>query len=237
MSESLPPSLPPNAELMRALRRLVRGLSALFWGLPIALLVCVQNQNSDLLRTLKVFPPVLAMGLVYYALREMSFFHKTERPWRDSMELTKLFALVNLGLSPFVFLWGRLPNEPFFAQAVGLLALSSVFFLSALNRSLERLSAMLPDETLREETRMFSSLNLWLMVAVLLLALAYQIILQIANNPDSASPKWFVILFNVMDEARSFLLLFLVLLPLSITMTMIWKIKEAVLGGVFGNPR
>src|SRR5437764_1404541 len=39
----------PKTELMRSLGRLVRGLSALFWGLPIALVACVQSATTDCL--------------------------------------------------------------------------------------------------------------------------------------------------------------------------------------------
>ena len=42
----------PKTELMRSLGRLVRGLSALFWGLPIALVVCVQTVNTNWLGSL-----------------------------------------------------------------------------------------------------------------------------------------------------------------------------------------
>ena len=34
------PDLAPNADLLRSLGRLARGVSALFWGLPAALIVC-----------------------------------------------------------------------------------------------------------------------------------------------------------------------------------------------------
>ena len=34
----------PKTELMRSLGRLVRGLSALFWGLPIALVVWIARK-------------------------------------------------------------------------------------------------------------------------------------------------------------------------------------------------
>lgn len=230
-------SSPTNAELMRSLRRLVKGLSALFWGLPITLLVCVQSAVTDWLRPLGVFPPVIATGLLLFGLCEISHFHKNERPWRQALELTRLFALVNVGLSPFVYLWSRVPHEPFFTYSVQLLALSCVLFLATLNRSLQRLSAMLPDETLREETRMFTELNLWLMVTVLVLYALYLWLVAAVNTPNSSAPQWLVLLYNVLAEARRFLLLFLVLLPLSITMTMIWKIKEIVLVGVFAQNR
>ena len=225
----------PNAELMWSLRRLVRGLSTLFWGMPFTLLVCVQGAGSEWLRSLHVVPPVVATGMLLYGLHEISYFHRTERPWRESLELTRLFALVNVGLSPFIYFWSQMPREPFFNQAVMALSLSCILFLAALNRSLQRLAAMLPDETLREETRMFSSMNLWLMVTVLVLVMLYQVLSQFADTPGSEPPKLLIVLLNILSETRRFLLLFLVLLPLSITMTMVWKIKEVVLASVFSK--
>lgn len=38
---------PPNPELLRSLGQLSRGLSAVFWGLPLALVVCVQTAKGD----------------------------------------------------------------------------------------------------------------------------------------------------------------------------------------------
>ena len=58
----------PNAELLRSLGRLVRGLSALFWGLPIALVVCVQTAKGELLRPLGVAPPLVATALLLHGL-------------------------------------------------------------------------------------------------------------------------------------------------------------------------
>jgi hypothetical protein len=218
---------PSNAELMWSLRRLVKGLSLLFWGLPITLLVCVTSPVNEWLRDMGVIPPVAATGLLLFGLRETGRFQRDERHWRESVELTRLFAVVNVGLSPFVFLWGRLPH-PFFLQALGLLALSSLLFLVCLNRALQRLAALLPDETLREETRMFSTLNLWLMVGVLGLLSLYFGLRDVQELPGPV-----LFLLEIFSRQRWFLLLFLALLPLAITMTMIWKIKEAVLAGVF----
>ena len=42
------PDPAPNPELMRSLGRLVRGLSALFWGLPLALVVCPNTATFEL---------------------------------------------------------------------------------------------------------------------------------------------------------------------------------------------
>ncbi|MEW6305144.1 MAG: hypothetical protein AB1705_16840 [Verrucomicrobiota bacterium] len=223
---------PAKAELMHSLRRLVRGLSALFWGLPITLLVCVQSAVTEWLKPLGAAPPILATGFLFYGLTQLEYFQKQERVWVQSIERTKVFALINVGLSPFIFWWSKMPHEMFFGQVVGLLALSGLLFLFNLNQLLQRLSAMLPDETVRAETRLFTTVNLYLMLTVVILMTFYFALEQV-----SALPQFLIQLLDILAEARRFLLLFLVLMPLAMTMTLVWKIKEVVLSSVFGAER
>ena len=48
----------PKAELMRSLGRLVRGLSALFWGLPLALVVSVYVGTNEWVRSTQMIAPI-----------------------------------------------------------------------------------------------------------------------------------------------------------------------------------
>ena len=110
----LMPETPSNPELLGALGRLARGLSALFWGLPLALVVCVQSAKGDWFRPLGVVPPLVATGFLYYALTLLGGFQPQERVWRAALERAKIFALINLGASPFLYWWNRIPANPFF---------------------------------------------------------------------------------------------------------------------------
>src|SRR6266567_3957995 len=58
------PDPAPNPELLSSLGRLVRGLSALFWGLPIALVVCVQTAKGEWFEKFGIAPPVIATALL-----------------------------------------------------------------------------------------------------------------------------------------------------------------------------
>jgi hypothetical protein len=218
----------PKAELMLSLRRLVRGLSILFWGLPLALLVCVRTSVSEWLRPLGMLPPIISTVLLLYGLRELGYFQKQERVWAHALDRAKILAIVNIGLSPFVFWWNQLPHVPFYMMAVALLMLTGLLFLFSLNFVLQRLAAMLPDETLRIETRFFTSFNLYLLVSVLAVAALYIVLQQMDTLPDLLAH-----LVHAIDSTRQWLLVFVVLLPLAMTMTLIWKIKEVVLASVF----
>lgn len=218
----------PRAELMRSLGRLVRGLSALFWGLPLALVVSVYVATNEWGRSTHMMAPVITLGLLFYGLSLLSDFQKQERIWREAVERAKLLALVNVGLSPFIYWYNRLPDEMFFGAAVLMLMVTGLLFLFNLNHVLQRLAAMLPDETLRAETRVFGNLNLSLLTAILVLVALFFVLRQFGDLPEVLRR-----IVYVMNVLREWLLVFLILLPMAMTMTLIWKIKEVIFASVF----
>jgi hypothetical protein len=99
------PDPAPNAELLRSLGRLARGLSALFWGLPTLLIVSVRTARAEWLAPWAMVPILALDGLLLIGLWQMSSFQKQERPWRAALDRAKLLGLVNLGLGPFLYWW------------------------------------------------------------------------------------------------------------------------------------
>ena len=87
-------------ELMRSLGRLVRGLSSLFWGLPVALVLSAQAATSNLVMSLGVLGlvgPGLAHAVLLYGLWMMGSFQSQERIWVASLDRARLFSLLNVG--------------------------------------------------------------------------------------------------------------------------------------------
>jgi hypothetical protein len=223
------PDLASNAELLRSLGRLVRGLSALFWGLPIALIACFYTARADALKAFGVVPPLVTTALLAYGLWQLGDFQKQERVWRLSLDRAKLLSLFNLGLSPFLYWWNKIPESTFFLAMVLLLSISALLFLGSVNLVLRRLGAMLPDEALRLETRQFTTLNLNLLLVTFLLAALY-----VGAGQFHKPPLWLAILLNAVEHSNLWFLIVLVLLPLAMTMALLWKTKEVILDSVFG---
>ena len=219
----------PNPDLLRSLGYLARGLSALFWGLPAALVICVETARTGWMKSFGFIPALAATGLLFFGLWQMSDFQKQERPWRNALERTKLLGLVNFGLCPFLYWHNRMPRETFFSVTVFVLVLSAALFLFSLNVVLKQLGAMLPDETLRHETRLFTTLNRWLLALLFLLDFAYGVLLHVSQVPLELG-----ILFVWFNRLGLWLLTFFALLPLAMTMALIWKTKETILDSVFG---
>ena len=218
-----------EAELLRSLGWLARGLSALFWGLPVTLIICAETARASWLKPLGMLPALFGTGLLLYGLWQMGRFQPQERPWRNALDRAQLSGLVNFGLCPFLYWQNKMPSQPFFNWAVFGLVLSAIIFLFHLNVVLKQLGAMLPDETLRQETRQFTMLNRWLLVALLLCATAYAFAL---NHPVVASKLGDF--FVWINRFSFWALVFFALLPLAMTMALIWKTKEVILDSVFG---
>ena len=104
-----------------------------------------------------------------------------------------------------------------------------MLFLFNLNLVLKRLAAMLPDETLRQETRQFTALNRWLLVVLLFFSIAF---IWLTQTPHPALPVGK--LLGLASRFSNLLLIFFILLPLAMTMALIWKTKEVILDAVFG---
>jgi hypothetical protein len=228
------PEPPPNPELLRALGRLARGLTALFWGLPAALVICVHIglKNRLELRLFDFILPVVANGLLLYGITLMTEFHPQERIWIRAVDRARAVGMALVGLAPFLYWRVKLPEEPAYAASVLLLAVFGIYFLFHLNHLLQRLVAMLPDTALRQETMTFTTLNQYLLAAIPLgMALMLGLVAFLRSGGITpAVAGW----LQRAESTNEWLFLLLTLLPVATTMALVWKIKEAVFSSVFG---
>lgn len=224
------PSGATSTDLLRSLGRLVRGLSALFWGLPFALVISVQTARTEMFANLGLLPPLITQSCLLFGVLELRHFHPQERVWQRAVERLLVLALINLGLSPFLFWWNKIPHQLHFQLAVAGLAVSGLLFLFCLNGALQRLAAMLPDQTLRIEAHLFTTVNRTLVGLNLVLIAVWITLVPFQVAPHSWYP--FIILATSIGLV---VVVLLVLLPLSLTMVMLWRTKETLLNSIFSH--
>src|SRR5437868_13506284 len=114
--------------------------------MPLALVVYVQTARTDWLEAfgpMAFLPAVAISGVLWYGLAQLHYFQKQERIWHHAIDRAQIFATFNIGLSPFLSWWHRIPMLPFYAACVGRLALSSLLLLVQVSRAVLRLVAML----------------------------------------------------------------------------------------------
>jgi len=99
-------------------------------------------------------------------LVHLGSFQRQERACTRVLDRAQLLSVINIGLSPFLYWWYRLPQNPFYTVVVSILAIAALAFLCQLNFVLQRLTSMLPDETLGHETQVFATLNISILGSV-----------------------------------------------------------------------
>jgi hypothetical protein len=222
---------PAKAELLPALGRLVRGLSTLFWGLALTGLTYLEMAYISATQTIQglVFSPLaflpafLLSLLLWHGLNHLRAFQPQERIWQRALSRAEIFAVLDAGLAPFLFWWRQFPSVPLFSACVSLLFFSSLFLLLQINRVLQRLCAMLPDETLRAETSLFTGFNISILMALLSGLSLYFILTRFPELPG-----WLALGMDAAAASGLLLALFLILMPLAMTMALLWKIKEVI---------
>jgi hypothetical protein len=224
-----------KAELLRALAGVARGLSTLFWGLPVTLLVDVETARTDWLGFLgdaAFVPPLVAGGVLYCGLWQMRGFQKQERIWHRSLGRAEFLAVINAGLAPFLFWWHRFPAISFYCVSVAVFAFAALLLLMQINHVLRRLCAMLPDEGLREETNLFTALNIGVYLVVLVVLAVYLALARAQALPAAVAQ------IAAGENPRGlWLVLFVNLMPLALTLAIIWKIKEVIFASLFAVER
>jgi len=215
---------------MPALGRLIRGLSCIFWGIPLALVASVQLARAEGVRPAQLWFSLAGFALLLLGSHWLSAFQRQERIWQSAVDRARLVAFVNFSLAPFVYWWSRFPSEKAFQTVVDLLVVLVLLFLLQLNGVLSRLAAMLPDEALRQETRVFARIGQILLTPILVITVTYFFLLRMVSEIPMLMP-----LFAFMSEGGLWFVLFVALLPVALSMAITWKIKELVFHSVFGG--
>lgn len=224
------PQSPIASELMPSLGSLIRGLSCMFWGLPLVLVAAIQTAKAEPPRNIHLWSIVGAFGLVAYGIHLLGAFQARERIWQRTVEGLRITALLNLGFCPFLFFWSRFPGQITFRSMVDLLSVTFLYFLIELNPLLERLVAMLPDETLRQETRLFTRFGRLVLTPIWGGLVFYLLVTRLKLTPPFMTP-WFAFL----GETGLWVGLMLALLPIALTMSLLWKVKDVVFHSVFSR--
>jgi dolichyl-phosphate-mannose--protein O-mannosyl transferase len=205
----------------------LRGLSAVFWGLPLSLLAFARHFLVLWPTIYDLLLPIVATLLLLFGVSRLGRWQPQERIWQRAVLRAQVLALFLVGLAPFLFMWSRAPAYAYYARAVLLLVGVSFAFVVALTRVLMRLSAMLPDETARGDARLFHGLSSY----VVMVLVGVGITIYVRLSPISLS-DFLALPRQPFGFGRQALLLLLTLVPVAMSMAVAWKLKEVVMAVV-----
>ncbi len=245
MAETESPE-PLHPDLMPSLRKLVRGLEVLFWALPFALLVCVQETMVSWWESWGIAPALAAMVLLWYGTYSLSHFQKQERVWQGTVNFAQVLALLMVGLVPFLhwqqqitsdtMTWSQMSEaQKHVVYSACIFFTASMMYVLNLNHVLARLAAMLPDPILRADVRLFVYLNFGLFLALVIGLWMHQKADWVFDLLRQAAPAFAESIGSYLGFAAMMkaAILWIATLVVTFTMTMLWKTKEAILNSVF----
>jgi len=231
------PAEAPGVGMLRGLGGVVRGLSVLVWALPLALAIIVWTVSrgdaslptpfSNLLLSLGVVPGLMVTIMMWFGVWQVGRFQPAIPSWQRSADRARGLSLLLIGFSPFLYWWSRRPEVLYFKISASALIVFGLLFMAQLNALLRRLTAMLPDQALREETVSMARLNYGILAVLGALHLVFFALDRVTFEAITA---W--VARQYIDFARLMLLLFMVI-PIAITIAVMWKIKETILESVF----
>ena len=237
---------PLHPDLMPSLRRLVRGLEVLFWSLPFALLVCVQETMVSWWESWGIGPALAAMALLWYGTRSLGHFQKQERVWQGTVRFAQVLALLMVGLVPFLHWQQQITSDTMtwssMSKAQQHVVYSACIFFTAsmmyvlnLNQVLARLAAMLPDPILRADVRLFVYFNFGLFLLLVIGLWMHQKADAVFLGLREFAPAFADSIGSYLGLAAMMkaAILGVATLVITLTMTMLWKTKEAIWNSVF----
>jgi hypothetical protein len=213
--------------------RLTQGFYFVFWGLLVTVLTGAQLiMPIDMPPFAELFlgVGVLATLIGSWRLYQVRSLGET---WRNRMRWMLSLAALMTYFCLFFYLWRHVPESTYLLGNVLAFAATGIAYVIAFNRAVAVLSAVLGREDMVFESRVFGSGNVGLLllpfagIVIYILAMA---VLQ-KSNPLAE--------FRDLIGRANLLIIILLLLPFSLTLSLAWSCKDAVLRQLsnLDNPR
>jgi hypothetical protein len=202
--------------------RLAQGLYFIFWGLLLAVIVGAQIVIVLWLRTfaeLFLGAGVLAVLAGSWRLRQV----RLDVGWQASARRTLGWALLTTYFCVVFYMWRQAPLQPYLqANALGFVG-CGIGYLISLSSTLAALNHGLGRPDLAREARWFGGVTMTLMLGPFVAALGYVSVMAIryGENP--------LLEFQEVLSRISGPVMLVLLLPLSLTLGMVWAAKDATL--------
>ncbi len=203
--------------------RLGQGFYFIFWGLLVTVLMGAQ------LLILSDIPPFaeLFLGLGVLATTVGTWRLYQVRSLGDLWHRRTLTTLALAGLMvyfcPFVYLWRRVPDNNYLLTNVFAFAAAGILYIIAFNRVVAVLAATLRRKDMALESRVFGTGNIGLLLLPFAGILAYIVVSAVLQKGDLLSEVRFVL------SHANLLVIIVLLLPFSLTLSLAWSCKDAVL--------
>jgi MFS family permease len=203
--------------------RLAQGFYFIFWGLLVAALVGAQ------LFLIVAFRAVAELFLIGGALATLVGTVRLHQAaslgphWRRQTRRILMLAVLFAYFSVFFCLWRRVPTSLYLmANALGFV-MAGILYLILLSRTVAVMGLAVGGASLVQESRVYGASSITLLLLPFLAFLLYVSVIVMREDRDV-----FGVLQFVFDHLN-LLVPILVLLPFSLTMSLVWSAKDTAL--------
>lgn len=218
--------IPPVIDLRVPARdhvRLAQGFYFIFWGLLLTVLTGAQ------LLMLIDMPPFaesfLGVGVLATAIGSWRLYQVRSlgELWRQRIRQTFVLAILMAYFCVFFYLWRRVQDSTFLLGNVLVFAAIGIMYVIAFNRVVGVLAGALGRKDMVFESRMFGTGNIGLLLLPFACIIAYIIGMAMLQRTDPVSELRFLL------SRANLLIIIVLLLPFSLTLSLAWSCKDAVL--------
>ena len=214
----------------RDLVHLVQGLYFVFWGVLVSVVVATNILVSIWQRSFSEM--FLAAGLVSILIGSVRLSQVSleglrppllGRLWKQRTRLILRLAMLLAYFGVLFFMWrGEVGNLYLQVNALACVAVGIVYLIM-LSRAVGALAAVLGSNELATESRLFSMSNIGLLLLPFLLALIYLGFMTIQHRSS------LLVEFSLLLSRVSLLVAMIFMLPLSLTLSVVWAAKDIAL--------
>ncbi|HVM59248.1 MAG TPA: hypothetical protein VMV72_00140 [Verrucomicrobiae bacterium] len=203
--------------------RLAQGFYFVFGGLLVTVLMGAQllllsesSSFAELFLGLGVLGTLIGTWRLYQ-VRSLG------DAWRSRTRATLALAGLMAYFCVFVYLWRRAPECNYLLGNVIAFAATGILYITAFNRAVAALAAELGRKDMALESRVLGTGNIGLLVLPFAGIIGYIVASAVWENSSLLSELRFVL------SRANLLVIILLLLPFSLTLSLAWGCKDAVL--------
>jgi hypothetical protein len=203
--------------------RLAQGFYFIFWGLLVTVLTAAQ-----LLMPIEI-PPFaelfLGAGVLATLVGSWRLYQVRSLGdlWHKRMQWVLAVAAMLTYFCVFFYLWRRVPESSYLLGNMLAFAATGIIYVIAFNRVVAALALSLGRKDMALESRMFGSGNIGLLLVPFACVVAYIVGMAVFQRSDPLTELRFLL------SRANLLVIILLLLPFSLTLSLAWSCKDAVL--------
>jgi hypothetical protein len=203
--------------------RLAQGFYFVFWGLLVTVLT-----GAQLLMPIEI-PPFAELFLAAGVFATMAGswrlyqVRSLGKLWHGRMRWTFALAALMTYFSPFFYLWRRAPDSAYLLGNVFAFSATGMAYVIAFNRVVAALAVVLGRKDMAFESRVFGAGNIGLLLLPFACIMSYIIGMAVLQKSDLLSELRFLL------SRANLLIIIVLLLPFSLTLSLAWSCKDAVL--------